>query len=606
MHPFMTAMTATPADRAAKVLAAIESSERPEVWISQVTHLDLTYSFEKLDERLAKGEKLPLAGLTFAVKDNIDVGGIATTAACPGFSYIAQRSAPAVDALLDSGAIYVGKTNLDQFATGLVGTRSPYGSVRNAIDSNLISGGSSSGSAVAVALSLVDFALGTDTAGSGRVPAALNGIIGIKPTVGMISTTGVVPACWSFDCVTVFARDVTLARRLIATMSKTDPQDPLRRQAPPTAPLGLPTNPVVAFVDDIDLPDLSPERLTSYHQAIAVLRENGCSTVPIDLEPFLRAGRLLYDGAFVAERFAAVGDWVKENYDRADPIVGSIIVSGGGLKAEDFAADLNQLSIAKRETATALSSIGASSLILPTVGFHPTFDEVTADPIGVNSRLGRYSTFVNLLDLCAVSVPSASLDGLPTGVTLIGPAWSDVVQADLAQILEGHSRTAIDSLSIEFPALAMIEIAVVGAHLRGQPLNYQLTERGGRLLYQSATAPTYSMFALATTPPKPGLVRVEDPEVGHSIEVEIWGLSPNDFAGFVASIVTPMTIGSVALLDGSHVTGFLCEPAALSGARDISESGGWRAYLAQTTWSATASTQTDSSLESFDFDIGVQ
>lgn len=571
----------SPGERASAFAARIERAERPEIWISRVETEELERALYDLDRRVSTGEDLPLAGLTFAVKDNIDVAGVATTAGCPAFATTALTSAPVVQALLDAGALYVGKTNLDQFATGLVGTRSPYGPVRNAVDPTRISGGSSSGSAVAVALGLVDIALGTDTAGSGRVPAALNGVVGVKPTVGMVSTTGVVPACWSFDCVTAFTRDVALARRVLAVMADTDPGDPRRRSAPPTSPLGLAAHPVVAYVESADLPDLDTERLDAYRHAVERLQLAGCLTVAVDLEPFLQAGRLLYDGAFVAERHAAVGHWVDSHLDEVDPTVGAIITKAGTLKAEDFATDANQLAVAKRTTTDLLARIGACSLILPTVGFHPSIAEVAVDPIGVNARLGRYTTFVNLLDLCSMSVPAESVRGLPFGVTLVGPAWSDVLQADLAQVIEGQSRQEIAAAGVDFPGLAFVEIAVAGAHLTGQPLNYQLTDRHGRLLRRATTAPVYALFALATDPPKPGLVRVSDPAAGASIELEIWALSPTGFADFVATLSAPMVIGSVALDDGSRVSGFLCEPVALEGATDITASGGWRSYLAQ-------------------------
>ena len=573
-------MTNSPAQRALAIDERIERANRPEVWISRADVHELERALDNLDAREKSGEQLLLAGLTFAVKDSIDVAGVATTAGCPAFATVAATNAPVVQALLDAGAVYVGKTNLDQFATGLVGTRSPYGAVRNALDPERIAGGSSSGSAVAVALGLVDFALGTDTAGSGRVPAALNAIVGVKPTIGMVSTTGVVPACWSFDCVTAFTREVVLARRVLKVMANTDPTDLQRRCAPPTSPLGLATRPVVAFVEPSDLPDLDSKWRDAYRDAVKRLRHAGCDTVAIDLEPFLRAGRLLYDGAFVAERFAAVGDWVTSHVDQVDPTVGSIIVNAGGITAQQLATDSHRVTLARREVAELFAHLGACSLILPTVGFHPTIAEVAADPIGVNSRLGRYTTFANLLDLCAISVPVPSIEGQPFGVTLLGPAWSDVLQSDLAQLVEGRTRHELDATPIDFPGLPFIEIAVVGAHLTGQPLNYQLRDRGARFGRRAMTAPLYTLFALTTEPPKPGLVRVSDPLAGASIELEIWALPPAGFADFVTVLTTPMVLGSVVLDDDTRVTGFLCEPVALEGAVDITASGGWRTHLA--------------------------
>ena len=570
----------SPAGRARAISARIEEVDRPEIWISRVEVDELEWALEVLNQRQLAGDHLPLAGLTFAVKDNIDVAGVVTTAGCPAFATLATSCAPAVQSLLDAGAIYVGKTNLDQFATGLVGTRSPYGAVRNAVDPQLISGGSSSGSAVAVALGLVDFALGTDTAGSGRVPAALNGIVGVKPTVGMVSTTGVVPACWSFDCVTAFTRDVVLARRVMRIMADTDRADPRRRHAPCESSLGLAQRPVVAFVEPVDLPDLDSARREAYDESVQRLRRANCDLIAVDLEPFLRAGRLLYGGAFVAERFAAVGDWVASHRDDVDPTVKTIIMSAGELTAQQLATDTNQLALATREVAEIFSRIGACSFILPTVGFFPTLDEVAADPVGVNARLGRYTTFVNMLDLCAMSVPGPTVAGLPFGLTLMGPAWSDEIQGDLAQIIEGRSRHQIDTTPIDNLGLPFVEIAVVGAHLRGQPLNYQLTDRGGRFVRRASTAPQYRLFALQTEPPKPGLVRVNDAGAGAAIALEIWALSPADFADFVTAIGPPMVVGSIELAERTRVSGFLCEPIALEGALDITASGGWRAHLA--------------------------
>ena len=573
----------TPGDRANALVARIDAAGRDDVWIDRAGAADLATAFAAAEARLAAGEDLPLAGRTFAVKDNIDVAGVPTTAGCPAFSTVATSTAPAVGALVDAGAIYVGKTNLDQFATGLVGTRSPYGAVRNAVDPARISGGSSSGSAVAVALGLVDFSLGTDTAGSGRVPAALNVV---KPTRGLVPTTGVVPACRSFDCVSVFARSVALAERVLAALAATGP--PLqasdgadRRAVPLTAPLGPPAAPVVGRAAPVALVDLDPGRRRSYEAAVDRLERRGCTTVVVDLDPFLEAGRLLYQGAFLAERYDAVGAWVDAHPDDVDPVVGPIISSGAGLPAARLARDTDTLARLAATAAELLASAGACSLVLPTVTHHPTLAEVAADPVGVNARLGVFTHFVNLLDLCAVAVPSEPVDGLPFGVSLIGPAWSDRVQADLARRME-HADDAEAPASDDTwarPAFPSVRLAVAGAHLSGQPLNRQLTDRGARLVTTTTTAPAYRLYALATEPPKPGLVRVGDGASGAAIEVEVWELPPAGFATFVAALPHPMSIGPVTLADGSEVPGFGCEPAALDGAHDITGSGGWRAHL---------------------------
>jgi allophanate hydrolase len=580
----------TPEARAAEVLARVDAADRPEVWIHRSSPGELAAAFASVDARTAAGEELPLAGRTFAVKDNIDVAGVPTTAACPAFASVPTATAPAVQALLDAGAVLVGKTNLDQFATGLVGTRSPYGAVRNAVDPDRVSGGSSSGSAVAVALGQVDLALGTDTAGSGRVPAAFNGIVGVKPTRGLVSTEGVVPACASFDCVSVFARSVDLAERALAVLVGPAPDptasgpgpDPFRRMPPPTAPLGPPALPVVARIDPGALTDVDPGYRWSYEQAVERLEAAGCGVVTIELDPFLEAGRLLYQGGFLAERHAAVGAWMDAHPGDVDPVVGAIIAPARDLSAVRLATDTDRLAHLAARVAALLGEVGACSLVLPTVPFHPTLAQVAADPIGINARLGVFTNFVNLLDLCAVAVPSDPVDGLPCGVSLIGPAWSDRVQAELARRATSAADPADPAPDDAWvrPALPAVPLAVAGAHLSGQPLNHQLTDRGARLVRTTTTAPVYRLVALATEPPKPGLVRVADGDAGGTVEVEVWEVPPAGFAGFVAALPRPMAIGKVILADGTSVPGFLCEPEAIVGAVDITAAGGWRAYLA--------------------------
>jgi allophanate hydrolase len=573
---------------AERALAAISAAQRGEVWISQFAPDEVMLAADAVDEALGAGVALPLAGLTFAVKDNIDVAGLGTTAGCPAFAYQPQMDAPSVRALRDAGALCMGKTNLDQFATGLVGTRSPYGEVRNAVDPERISGGSSSGSAVAVALGMADMALGTDTAGSGRVPAALNGIVGLKATYGLVSTAGVVPACRSFDCVSVFARSVDMAERAMAELTGRRGAAPDRRDFPPDTPLGPPGAPVVARVSPTTLGDLGPSRLGAYDAAIDHLQRMGCVVAEIELAPFLEAGRLLYEGAFVAERYAAVGTWIALHPDSVDPTVGAIISGAANITAARLAEDMGRLAELRISAADEWRRVGADTMILPTVPCHPTLAEVRADPFGTNTLLGRFTTFLNLLDMCAVAVPFGTSDGLPFGVSCIGPAFSDLVQIDIARRVEwagemGDAGAAMAASRGEGGAGRMappsLSIAVVGAHLEGQPLNHQLTERGGRLVGPSRTADIYRLYALDTVPAKPGLLRVGPG--GASIVLEIWELPPAGFADFVANLPTPMVIGTLQLHDGSRVPGFLCEPLALEGAADITEYGGWRAYLAQ-------------------------
>jgi allophanate hydrolase len=569
----------------ARSLAAVDGADRGEVWISRFPPEALRLEADHIDAAVASGAELPLAGLTFAVKDNIDVEGLETTAGCPAFAYRPTVDAPAVRALREGGAICVGKSNLDQFATGLVGTRSPYGAVRNAVDPTRISGGSSSGSAVAVALGLVDFALGTDTAGSGRVPAALNGIVGYKATYGLVSTEGTVPACASFDCVTVLAPDVALAGRAMAELTK--PAPGARRAYPMDAPLGVSGRPTVARASADALEVLDPGRKGCYEASIAFLERLGCQIVEIDLDPFLAAGRLLYQGAFVAERYAAVGAWIVAHPDEVDPTVGGIISAAASLGAPELASDIERLARIRQAATVAWTEAGAVSLLLPTAPIHPTLAEVAADPVGLNTQIGRFTTFLNLLDMCAVSVPFGFSDGLPFGLSCIGPAFTDLVQMELAARLErgGIIQTPAAGPPVSWaaaragrPAPPGIVIGVVGAHLAGQPLNHQLTDRGGRLLGATTTAECYRLWALKTEPPKPGLVRVHSG--GRRIAVEVWELPPAGFGDFVAHIPPPMVIGKVELADGGLVPGFLCEPLALEGATDITDHGGWRSFLA--------------------------
>ena len=566
---------------AERSLSAVAASERPEVWISRFEPGDLLRAARRIDASLAEGGDLPLAGLTFAVKDNIDVAGLATTAGCPAYAYWPERDAPAVHALTEAGALCVGKTNLDQFATGLVGTRSPYGAVRNAIDPHRIAGGSSSGSAVAVALGQVDLALGTDTAGSGRVPAALNGIVGLKSTVGVVSTAGVVPACRSFDCVTVFARDIAHAEAAMAHLTGPGGAAPDRRSFPPDMALAPPARPVVAVAGAAALGALPPGCLDAYEAACGALERAGCALVPIDLAPFFRAGRLLYGGAFVVERHAAVGAFVNAHPDEVDPTVGAIIAAAGRITAAELVADQALLAGLAAEARAEWQRVGAHALVLPTTTGHPTLEDVAEDPVAINVELGRFTTFLNPLDMCAVAVPAGSVDGLPFGVSCIGPAYSDLVQLNLARRIEGCGPAAPTASWHDARrgrlAPPGLPIAVVGAHLAGQPLNHQLTDRGARLLAPARTADCYRLHALAADPPKPGLRRVD--RDGAHIELEVWELAPAQFADFVAVVPPPMAIGNVVLDDGSSVPGFLCEPVALKDAPDISAYGGWRVYL---------------------------
>jgi allophanate hydrolase len=550
--------------------ARIAAADRPEIWITLRDEVDALAEAAALDARGGGG--LPLFGKTVGVKDNIDVAGLPTTAGCPEFSYTPVASAPAVQRLVDAGAIVLGKTNLDQFATGLVGARSPYGAVRDARRPEYVSGGSSSGSGAAVALGLVDLALGTDTAGSGRVPAAFGGIVGIKATRGIVPVRGVVPACRTLDCVTVLAPDLAAAERAIALMAGPDPRDPLSRAFPPDAPLAAPPAPRVAVPDRSQLDALTPGALAAFAAAAARLQDAGAVLVPVALEPFLEAARLLYEGALVAERHAAVGAFVDAHPDAVEPTVGAIVRAAGAFTATEYVADrerVEQLRIA------ALASLGdADALLLPTTTAQPTIAEVTADPVGANSRLGIYTNFCNLFDLCAVAVPAGRADGGEFGVMVLARAFADRVAADVAALVTATPPAAPGAA----PGPPAIDLLVIGAHRRGQPLNGQLTALGARFAETARTAESYRMYALDTVPPKPGLVRVD--EDGEAVEGELWLLPAAALGTFLADLPGPMTLGPVQLAGGRTVVGFGCEPLAVAGAPDITHHGSWPAYLA--------------------------
>lgn len=548
--------------KVAEAYRQMAAADRPEIWIALREEAEVAAEAAAVDARVAAGERLPLAGVLAAVKDNIDVAGLPTTAGSPAYAYHPDADAPVVARLRAAGAIVVGKTNLDQFATGLVGTRSPFGAVRNAWRADRISGGSSSGSAVATALGFVDIALGTDTAGSGRVPAALNGIFGIKPTIGLLPTTGVVPACRTLDCVTVFARDLGLGRRAVEIMSGPDGVDPLCRADRPAPPLDA--APRIAVPTPEHLEGLADGWAEAFAAAVGVLEASGAEIVEVDIAPLLEAAELLYGGAFVAERTAAVGEFIQSHAELIgpdiDPTVAQIVLRGADASAADYFRDRERLDRLTLEGLRRLE--GTVALLTPTTTWHPTLDQVAADPIGANSRMGKYTNFANLMDRSALAVPAGVVGGLPFGVMLTGAPFADRTLAEIGR-------------RIVAPA---IDILVVGAHLRGQPLNHQLVMAGGTFRSEVRTAPGYRMFALDTVPAKPGLQRVA--AGGAAIAGEVWRVPAAGFGTFVAALPQPMAIGQIALDDGTTVAGFQCEPIALEGARDISEYGGWRAYLA--------------------------
>lgn len=525
----------------------------------------------------------PLHGVPFAVKDNIDVAGLATTAGYPGFTAPARSSAQAVRRLVAAGAVPIGKTNMDQFATGLVGTRSPYGTCHCADSADHVSGGSSSGSAIAVATGVVPFALATDTAGSGRVPAAFNGIVGVKPSRGLVSTRGVFPACPSLDCVSILSPTVTLGRALLDVIAGFDPLDPWSRNPPTPLPAGIArTMRVVGVpVGPLDLDELHR------HAWLAALEHvrGTVRLVPVDIEPLLAAARLLYGGPFAAERFAAFGRFLQpdgpdESDDPGlDPVVRKIVLAAGEANAADLFAATHRLRELTRQSEIRFA--GVDALMLPVTPGHPRIREVLADPIGINARLGTYTNMVNLLDLCAVALPMGRrADGLPFGVQLLAPAFADAALLDLAARVLGEGSqptTRVTTVAPGAPAApGRSLLAVCGAHLSGQPLNPVLREAGGHLQARAQTAGGYRMVLLDGHLPRPGLI---DDGTGpdDGLELELWDVPLDLVRSLQINVEAPLQIGLVRLADGSSVPGFLAAPAA-DGA-DISRFGGWRAYL---------------------------
>jgi allophanate hydrolase len=577
----------SPAQTIARAYQRIRDHNDPAVFISLRDERDAVAEAEALTRKDAA--RLPLYGVPFAVKDNIDALGLPTTAACPAFSYSPAHDATAVAKLRAAGAILIGKTNLDQFATGLVGVRSPYGIPVNPIRADLIPGGSSSGSAVAVSAGLVPLALGTDTAGSGRVPAMLNNIIGLKPSLGLISTAGLVPACRTLDCISIFALTVDDAMTALDVVAGADGADPFSRNRPlaamTTVPanlrLGVPRNGQLMFFGD-------KASEAAYGDALKRWAALGATLVEFDLEPFYETARLLYEGPWVAERYLVIRDLLASSPDSIHPITREITTAGARLTAADTFAALYRLQALRRIAERALANLDA--VVLPTAPTAYSTAQVLANPIELNSRLGTYTNFVNLLDLCGLALPAAMRpDGIPFGITLLAPAGKDAMLASIGRVFHADTKLTLGAKGLPQPALATvaasagdgeIAIAVVGAHLSGMALNAELKELGGRLLEATATAPDYKLYALDTTPAKPGMLRVEA-GAGASIALEVWALSAAAFGKFVAAIPPPLSIGTVRLADGRGVKGFIVEPADISGARDISAFGGWRAFMAQ-------------------------
>ncbi|MEM9386148.1 MAG: allophanate hydrolase [Pseudomonadota bacterium] len=532
-------------------------------WITRLTPAES----EAIRRDHPAGDDGPLAGLTFAIKDNIDLTGVPTTAACPAYAYTPQRSATVVERLLNAGATPLGKSNLDQFATGLVGTRSPYGVCRNAIDPTRISGGSSAGSAVAVTLGEADFALGTDTAGSGRIPAAFHGLVGLKPSRGLLPTTGVVPACRSLDCITTFTHTVADAAQLLHTLAGPDDTDPMCRTLtphmfpnPPT--IGVPLDDQLAFAS----PQWGPQ---AFREACDRLGAIGCTVVPVDITPFVDAGALLYEGPWVAERAVAVGEFIAEHPDDVHPVTASIIANASRFDALATFRGFDAL----RAKGTAADAIlrEVDAIMVPTADRFPTVDEVLAEPVAVNTALGRFTNFMNLLDYAAIAVPvpPSTPSTLPFGITLFAGAGSDHALLELAARFRGESWRAARG----YP------LVLAGAHMDGLPLNHQIRSRGGRRLRTCRTASGYRLLALPGGPPeRPALIA--DPESDASIEVELWDLPAQTIGSFLQQIPSPLGLGQVRLDDDREYVGFIGAAGCEEGAQDITGHGGWRHWLA--------------------------
>jgi allophanate hydrolase len=554
-------------------LAAYDAVQ-PQIWISRIAPDAYLAAARAVDARIAAGEQLPLAGVPYAAKDNIDVAGFETTAACPAFAYKPEASAGVIERLTAAGAICIGKTNLDQFATGLVGTRSPYGIPRNAYNLAYVSGGSSSGSSVAVAAGLVGFALGTDTAGSGRVPAAFQHLIGYKPSKGRWSTRGLVPACRTLDCITVFTDDVADARLVDEVVAGFDPADPYSKLLAnrPIQPrrIGVPRVDQRIFFGD-------PDAEYFYDRAIAKLGETA-QIVEIDIEPLLEAAQLLYGGPWVAERTAAIADLLATNPDAIDPTVREVVAPGTEISAVELWNGMYRLAALKRHADQMWDDVDL--LAFPTTGTTYRVAELAAAPIALNSNLGRYTNFVNLLDMAAIAIPAGTrANGTGFGITLIGPADSDRGLLTLAD--DYHAAAELPgppTLDLE-GKMQTVKIAVVGAHLKDMPLHWQLTSRDATFVGAFETAPNYRLYAMADSiPPKPALVHSED---GAAIALEVYEMDVAAFGSFVVEVPAPLAIGTVTLSDGSSVKGFVAEPRAMTGAEDITHLGGWRAYIAR-------------------------
>ena len=566
-------------------IAAGTSDDPNRIWIKRLT-LEQMQGYAKVLEGKDPAA-LPLYGIPFAIKDNIDLAGVPTTAACPDFAFTPGKSAVVVQRFIDAGAIPIGKTNLDQFATGLVGTRSPYGACRNSFDPDFVSGGSSSGSSVAVAKGHASFSLGTDTAGSGRVPASFNNLVGHKPTCGVLSATGMVPACRSLDTISIFALTSEDAQQVLSVAAAFDAADPFSRRPEPHG-FDFGSSPAFRFgvprAADLEFfGNREGERL--FREAVETLRGLGGEQVEIDLQPFLETARLLYGGPWVAERYAAIREFFDKHPEALFPVTRQIVGASAKWLAADAYDALYRLKALKRVADANWAKVDC--IVTPTAPRHYRIAEVEADPVQLNANLGYYTNFMNLLDYSATAVPAGfQADGLPWGVTLFAPAFQDVPLLRLGGRLQRVRVQTVGATGLPLPPASavpaavsgQVRVAVCGAHMSGLPLNPQLTSRGGRLVAAVKSAPQYKFYALPGGPPqRPGMVRAGG---GAAIDMEIWELPAREFGSFVAGIPGPLGIGTVELADGGKVQGFVCEAHAAAGATDITSYGGWRAWLA--------------------------
>jgi allophanate hydrolase len=557
-------MTISIKEKVERSFDVIEAHEKDSIWISRLTREQAVHEAERLEKRHRHGDALPLFGWLIAVKDNIDVAGFPTTCAHPKRDDVRSVDAVVVAALRSAGALIVGKTNMDQFATGLVGARSPFGICHSIRDKALASGGSSSGSALAVAYGMVDGALGTDTAGSGRVPAAFNGIVGIKPTLGVLSMEGVVPACPSYDTVSVFARTVHEAELLFGQLFQYCQSLGTCRVWDCLAPFASASSsapPKFAIPMEHNLEDMSQDARHQFAYTVSQLQSRSCTIRPVDIRPLLDCARLLYDGAVVAERTASFGQFAIEHPDDMDASVSVITKAGYAKTAVEFALDHSTMTQAIAEAREIFQEYDA--LLLPTVPGHPKISEILADPIGVNSWLGTFTNFVNLMDLSAVEIPGAGGEG----VTLISQPFHDKLLIQLAKWVENET-----SDNEWLPP--HIDLAVFGAHMTGLALNHELEAFGAVKMCDIETSADYRMYRLPTQPPKPGVVRVGRHQ-GHALQGEMWAIPEARLGDFLQGVPQPMTVGMVTVSDGSAVLGFLCEPAAVREGEEL-DATSWR------------------------------